>query len=123
MLLATWPTLADVPKLQSNFHFSAHVFRLNSHFGHNFAVFTFALALTFLPLSLSLTFHLSIYLSPFLSLSLLAGLCCFCFLALSSWSTFFMCVTKSSSCPNTFGKLKVFNFVFLLTWQILQTTI
>lgn len=44
-VLGLLPDLADVPKLQSNFHFSAHVFRLNSHFGHNFAVFTFALAL------------------------------------------------------------------------------
>lgn len=44
-VLGLLPDLADVPKLQSNFHFSAHVFRLNSHFGHNFSVFTFALAL------------------------------------------------------------------------------
>lgn len=93
-VLGLFPDLADVPKLQSNFHFSAHVFRLNSHFGHNFAVFTFALALNCnfwrahapvhcLP-SLSpplFTLFLSLPLGPALCLLLLL-LCCLCFSAL-----------------------------------------
>lgn len=70
-VLGLLPDLADVPKLQSNFHFSAHVFRLNSHFGHNFAVFTFALALNCNFWRAHAPVHCLPSLSPPLSLSLL----------------------------------------------------
>lgn len=86
-VLGLLPDLADVPKLQSNFHFSAHVFRLNSHFGHNFAVFTFALALNCNfwrahALSLSPPLFTLFFLALLYALLLLLPCCCLCFSAL-----------------------------------------